>query len=91
MSERRHFATEPAVALEPEQVPPPPNGGARPQSIRRGRNAIITMCGFDDRVGAGIHYGRQKIEAPGPLPGQDRQHPGARGNGRYRDILQRET
>ncbi len=59
----------PRAALEPEQVPPPPRRSERARNpfVIVG-NAIITiilvlMIG----VGGGYFYGRQKIEAPGPL------------------------
>src|ERR1700753_1260977 len=70
MSERPPSSPRnPLAALEPEQVPPPPKRSERARNpfVVAG-NAIITivlvlMIG----VGGGYIYGRQKIEAPGPL------------------------
>ncbi len=59
----------PRAALEPEQVPPPPRRSERARNpfVVIG-NAIITilllaMVG----VGVGYYYGKQILEAPGPL------------------------
>jgi len=59
----------PRAALEPEQVPPPPRRSERARNpfVVVG-NAIITilllaMIG----VGVGYYYGKQILEAPGPL------------------------
>jgi peptidoglycan lytic transglycosylase G len=59
----------PRAALEPEQVPPPPRRSERARNpfVVIG-NAIITilllaMIG----VGVGYYYGKQILEAPGPL------------------------
>ena len=59
----------PRAALEPEQVPPPPKRSERARNpfVIIG-NAIITilllaMIG----VGVGYYYGKQILEAPGPL------------------------
>ena len=70
MSERPPISPRsPRAALEPEQVPPPPKRSERARNpfVVVG-NAIITivlvlMIG----AGGGYFYGRQKIEAPGPL------------------------
>src|SRR5258708_3073016 len=70
MSERPPISPRsPRGALEPEQVPPPPKRSERARNpfVVIG-NAIITivlvlMIG----TGAAYIYGRQKIEAPGPL------------------------
>src|SRR6478736_2767524 len=70
MSERPPISPRsPRAALEPEQVPPPPKRSERARNpfVVVG-NAIITivlvsMIG----VGAAYVYGKQKIEAPGPL------------------------
>src|ERR1700687_6210406 len=70
MSERPpRSPRSPRAALEPEQVPPPPRRSDRARNpfVVVG-NAIITvvlvlMIG----AGGGYFYGRQKIEAPGPL------------------------
>jgi peptidoglycan lytic transglycosylase G len=57
------------VALEPEQVPPPPKRSERARSpfVVVG-NAIITIV-LVLMIGAGgaYFYGKQKLEAPGPL------------------------
>src|SRR6204780_3138800 len=83
----------PRAALEPEQVPPPPkrSGRARNPFVVAG-NAIITivlvlMIG----VGGGYIYGRQKIEAPGPLQEDKIVNSPARAEvPDIADILQRE-
>ncbi len=70
MTERPPIAPRsPRAALEPEQVPPPPRRSERARNpfVVIG-NAIITilliaMIG----VGAGYYYGKQILEAPGPL------------------------
>jgi len=83
----------PRAALEPEQVPPPPKPSERVRNpfIVAG-NAIITiilvlMIG----VGGAYVYGKQKIEAPGPLQ-EDRvvNIPARAGMTDIADILQRE-
>src|SRR5262249_35912320 len=83
----------PRAALEPEQLPPPPkrSAGARNPLVVAG-NAIITifflaMIG----AGAGYYYGKQRLEAPGPLA-QDKivNIPSRAGTGDIGDILQRE-
>jgi UPF0755 protein len=79
--------------LEPEQLPPPPKRSERARNpfVVVG-NAIITivlvlMIG----VGGAYVYGRQKIEAPGPLP-EDKivNIPARSGMTDIADILQRE-
>ena len=70
MSERPPISPRsPRAALEPERVPPPPRRSERARNpfVIVG-NAVITfvlvlMIG----VGAVYVYGKQKIEAPGPL------------------------
>ncbi|WP_407181167.1 endolytic transglycosylase MltG [Bradyrhizobium sp. STM 3562] len=70
MSERPPISPRsPRAALEPEQVPPPPRRSERARNpfVVVG-NAIITlllllMIG----TGAAYYYGRQTLEAPGPL------------------------
>src|ERR1700690_704795 len=85
--------SHPRAALEPEQVPPPPRRSERARNpfVVVG-NAIITvvlvlMLG----AGGGYIYGRQKIEAPGPLP-EDKivNIPSRAGMTDIADILQRE-
>jgi UPF0755 protein len=70
MSERPPISPRsPRAALEPEQVPPPPKRSERARNpfVVVG-NAIITIL-LVSMIGAGAayYYGRQKIEAPGPL------------------------
>jgi UPF0755 protein len=95
MSERPPISPRsPRAALEPEQVPPPPKRSERARNpfVVVG-NAIITivlvlMIG----VGGAYIYGRQKIEAPGPLP-EDKvvNIPARSGMTDIADILQRES
>jgi len=70
MSERPPISPRsPRAALEPEQVPPPPKRSERARNpfIVVG-NAIITFILFVMiAVGGTYIYGKQKIEAPGPL------------------------
>src|SRR5882724_3849676 len=84
----------PRAALAPERVPPPPKRSERARNpfVVVG-NAIITivlvlMIG----VGGAYIYGRQKIEAPGPLP-EDKivNIPARAGMADIADILQRES
>src|SRR5260221_6502305 len=94
MSERPPISPRsPRAALEPEQVPPPPKRSERARNpfVVVG-NAIITlvlvlMIG----VGSAYFYGRQKIEAPGPLR-EDKivNIPSRAGMTDIADILQRE-
>jgi hypothetical protein len=94
MSERPPISPRsPRAALEPEQVPPPPKRSERARNpfVVVG-NAIITivlvsMIG----VGAAYVYGKQKIEAPGPLR-EDKivNIPSRAGMTDIADILQRE-
>src|SRR5947207_7669727 len=94
MSERSPISPRsPRAALEPEQVPPPPKRSERARNpfVVVG-NAIITvvlvsMIG----VGAAYVYGKQKIEAPGPLQ-EDKivSIPSRAGMTDIADILQRE-
>ena len=70
MSERPPISPRsPRAALEPEQVPPPPKRSERARNpfVVVG-NAIITILLFL-MVGAGAvyYYGKQVLEAPGPL------------------------
>jgi UPF0755 protein len=60
----------PRAALEPERVPPPtrPSRRARHPIIVVG-NAIFTLLVvISIAVGAGLFIGKQRFEAPGPLP-----------------------
>src|SRR4249920_2818343 len=70
MSERPPISPRsPRAALEPEQVPPPPRRSERARNpfVVVG-NAIITIV-LALMIGAGVayYYGKQTIEAPGPL------------------------
>jgi UPF0755 protein len=94
MSERPPISPRsPRAALEPEQVPPPPKRSERARNpLVIVGNAIITiilvlMIG----VGGGYFYGRQKIEAPGPLQ-EDKvvNIPSRAGMTDIADTLQRE-
>src|ERR1700736_6215767 len=94
MSERPPISPRsPRAALEPEQVPPPPKRSDRARNpfVVVG-NAIITivlvlMIG----VGGAYIYGKQKIEAPGPLQ-EDKvvNIPARAGMTDIADTLQRE-
>jgi UPF0755 protein len=94
MSERPPISPRsPRAALEPEQVPPPPKRSERARNpfVVVG-NAIITlvlvlMIG----VGGAYVYGKQKIEAAGPLQ-EDKvvNIPARAGMTDIADILQRE-
>ncbi|MET4384964.1 UPF0755 protein [Bradyrhizobium sp. F1.4.3] len=71
MSERPPISPRsPRAALEPEQVPPPPKRSERARNpfVVVG-NAIITLL-LIAMLGAGgiYYYGRQVLEAAGPLP-----------------------
>lgn len=94
MSERPPISPKsPRAALEPEQLPPPPKRSARARNpfVVAG-NAIITiiliaMLG----VGGTYVYGRQKLEAAGPLKDDKIVNiPSRAGMGDIADILQRE-
>ena len=94
MSERPPISPRsPRAALEPEQVPPPPKRSERARNpfVIVG-NAIITIVLILMIGGGGAYiYGRQKIEAPGPLP-EDKvvNIPARAGMTDISDILQRE-
>ena len=70
MSERPSISPRsPRAALEPEQVPPPPKRSERARNpfVVVG-NAIITLLLVAMIATGGIYvYGKQQIEAPGPL------------------------
>src|ERR1700754_2747938 len=94
MSERPPISPRsPRAALEPEQVPPPPKRSERARNpfVVVG-NAVITIV-LVLMVGAGgaYIYGKQKIEAPGPLR-EDKvvNIPARAGMTDIADILQRE-
>ena len=94
MSERPPISPRsPRAALEPEQVPPPPKRSERARNpfVIAG-NAVITlvlisMVGF----GAVYVYGKQLLEAPGPLQEEKIVNIPARAGKRdIADTLQRE-
>jgi UPF0755 protein len=94
MSERPPISPRsPRAALEPEQVPPPPRRSERARNpfVIVG-NAIITLL-LVLMIGAGAayYYGRQMIEAPGPLR-EDKVVliPSRAGMSDIADVLQRE-
>src|ERR1700752_2375304 len=94
MSERPPISPRsPRAALEPEQVPPPPKRSERARNpfVIVG-NAIITIV-LVLMIGSGgaYIYGKQKIEAPGPLP-EDKvlNIPARAGMTDIADVLQRE-
>jgi peptidoglycan lytic transglycosylase G len=94
MSERPPISPRsPRAALEPEQVPPPPRRSERARNpfVVVG-NAIITLL-LVGMIGTGTayYYGKQKLEAPGPLS-EDRivNIPSRAGMADIADVLQRE-
>src|SRR5436309_12774449 len=94
MSERPPISPRsPRAALEPEQVPPPPKRSERARNpfVVVG-NAVITII-LVLMIGAGgvYFYGKQKIEAPGPLQ-EDKvvNIPARAGMTDIADALQRE-
>ncbi len=94
MSERPPISPRsPRAALEPEQLPPPPKRSERARNpfIVVG-NAIITFILFVMIAVGGIYiYGKQKIEAPGPLQADKIVNiPTRAGVTDIADILQRE-
>ncbi|MDB5513391.1 MAG: aminodeoxychorismate lyase, partial [Tardiphaga sp.] len=94
MSERPPISPRsPRAALEPEQVPPPPKRTDRPRNpLVNAGNAIITIILVAMIGTGGVYvYGKQKIEAPGPLQ-EDKvvNIPARAGMTDIADILQRE-
>jgi UPF0755 protein len=94
MSERPPISPRsPRAALEPEQVPPPPKRSERARNpfVVVG-NAVITIV-LVLMIGAGgaYFYGKQKLEAPGPLQ-EDKVViiPSRAGMTDIADILQKE-
>jgi UPF0755 protein len=70
MSERPPISPRsPRAALEPEQVPPPPKRSERARNpfVVFGNAVITIILVLMIGAGGGYFYGRQKIEAPGPL------------------------
>src|SRR3954463_14162183 len=94
MSERPPISPRsPRAALEPEQLPPPPKRSKRARNpfVVVG-NAIITLV-LVLMIGAGgaYIYGKQKIEAPGPLKEEKIVNiPARAGMTDIADTLQRE-
>jgi UPF0755 protein len=94
MSERPPISPRsPRAALEPEQVPPPPKRSERARNpfVVFG-NAVITIV-LILMIGAGgvYVYGKQMLEAPGPLQEEKIVNIPARSKTRdIADILQRE-
>jgi UPF0755 protein len=94
MSERPPISPRsPRAALEPEQVPPPPRRSERARNpfVVIG-NAIITIV-LVLMIGAGLgyYYGKQKLEAPGPLHDDKVVNiPPRAGMTDIADVLQRE-
>ena len=94
MSERPPISPRsPRAALEPEQLPPPPRRSERARNpfVVVG-NAIITLLLVLMLGAAGVYtYGKQKIEAQGPLQ-EDKvvNIPARAGMTDIADILQRE-
>lgn len=94
MSERPPISPRsPRAALEPEQVPPPPKRSDRARNpLVIAGNAIITIILVAMIGTGGVYvYGKQKIEAPGPLQ-EDKvvNIPARAGMTDIADILQRE-
>jgi UPF0755 protein len=94
MSERPPISPRsPRAALEPEQVPPPPKRSERARNpfVIVG-NAIITLL-LAGMIGVGgiYVYGKQMLEAPGPLR-EDKivNIPARAGKGDIAEALQRE-
>jgi UPF0755 protein len=94
MSERPPISPRsPRAALEPEQVPPPPKRSERARNpfVIVG-NAIITLV-LVAMIGAGgvYIYGKQMLEAPGPLRDDKIVNiPARAGKGDIAETLQRE-
>src|ERR1700712_1130274 len=94
MSERPPISPRsPRAALEPEQVPPPPKRSERARNpfVIVG-NAIITLVLVSMiGVGGAYVYGKQMLEAPGPLK-EDKvvNIPARAGKGDIAEALQRE-
>src|ERR1700729_3476036 len=94
MSERPPISPRsPRAALEPEQVPPPPKRSERARNpfIVVGNAVITIILVLMIGVGGGYIYGKQKIEAPGPLQ-EDKivNIPARAGMTDIADTLQRE-
>src|ERR1700720_798885 len=95
MSERPPISPRsPRAALEPEQVPPPPKRSERARNpfVVVGNAVITLVLVLMIGVGGVYVYGKQKIEAPGPLQ-EDKvvNIPARAGMTDIADILQREA
>src|SRR6201991_1778026 len=94
MSERPPISPRsPRAALEPEQVPPPPKRSERARNpfVVVGNAVITIILVLMIGAGGGYFYGRQKLEAPGPLQ-EDKivNIPARAGMTDIADTLQRE-
>jgi peptidoglycan lytic transglycosylase G len=94
MSERPPISPRsPRAALEPEQVPPPPRRSARARNpfVVFGNAVFTVILVLMVGIGGVYVYGKQKIEAPGPLR-EDKivNIPLRAGMTDIADILQRE-
>ena len=94
MSERPPISPRsPRAALEPEQVPPPPRRSERARNpfVVFGNAVFTIILLFMLGAGSAYFYGKQKIEAPGPLQ-EDKivNIPSRAGMTDIADILQRE-
>src|SRR3978361_1772524 len=94
MSERPPISPRsPRAALEPEQVPPPPRRSERARNpfVVIGNAVITIVLVLMIGVGGAYVYGKQKIEAPGPLQ-EDKivNIPARAGMTDIAEILQRE-
>ncbi len=94
MSERPPISPRsPRAALEPEHVPPPPRRSARARNpfVVFGNAVFTIILVLIVGIGAIYVYGKQKIEAPGPLQ-EDKivNIPTRAGMTDIADILQRE-
>ncbi len=94
MSERPPISPRsPRAALEPERVPPPPRRSERARNpfVVFGNAVFTIILVLMVAVGGGYIYGKQKIEAPGPLQ-EDKvvNIPSRAGMTDIADILQRE-
>src|SRR5947209_10269565 len=94
MSERPPISPRsPRAALEPEQVPPPPRRSQRARNpwVVAGNAIITVVLALMLGVGGAYIYGRQKIEAPGPLREEKVVNiPSRAGMTDIADVLQRE-
>lgn len=83
----------PRVALEPERIPPPKKYSkrARHPLVIAGNAVFMLLVVVSITVGAGLYFGKQRFEAPGPLT-EDKVVNIPRGLGvkDIADLLQRE-